>query len=132
MPYRLLKARINTNFNRAVKPFKTAAAFAAWTDQPAYQIAERSTFSDVNLESGAAQYDLRAASSELVVEIRIMQSAKLTTYCFDVFIVLHYTAPSKALDGVAQLYQTRLAALRQQYNGDWIIGDQDLTLSCLR
>ncbi len=132
MPYQLLKARINTNFHRIIKPFKNLPAFCDWTNQANLTISEQTAFSDNNLENGSACYQIATADQMIAIDIKLMQSTKLTSYCFDVFLVINYTMLNDEVKAISALYQQRLTALRQQYNGDWVIGDQDLTLSCLR
>ncbi|PIE77253.1 MAG: hypothetical protein CSA13_00355 [Clostridiales bacterium] len=131
MPYKLLKQRINTNFSRIVKPFKNRSAFAEWTERPDYIIETALDFSDVNLESAQAVYNVIFDDAQIAVEIRLMQSTHYTSYCFDLFLVLRYDELNSATASVIAHYDARLEALRRQYNGDWIIGDGDLTLSAL-
>ncbi len=132
MPYRLLKTRINTNFSRIVKPFKTTQAFADWLADAALDWQIKVPFADNSLESASVQYDLVSGNQPLYVEVRLMQSTRQTSYCFDVFIVIHFATYDDAVAKIVDLCDTRLSALRRQYNGDWIIDDKSLTLSCLR
>ncbi len=132
MPYQLFKARINTNFNRIIKPFKNLTAFRDWTNQANLTISEQIAFSDNNLENGSASYQIATAKQMITIDIKLMQSTKLTTYCFDVFLVINYNVVSDEVKAICALYQQRLSELQKQYNGNWIIGDQDLTLSCLK
>ncbi len=131
MPYKILKQRINTNFSRIIKPFKTSDSFAKWTARPDYQFSTLKAFSDCNLESATAAYHVCAAGAKLDVEIRLMQSTRHTSYCFDVFLWLKFESYSAQIESIISCYDDRLEALRAQYNGDWIIEDQDLTLSVL-
>ncbi len=132
MPYKLLKQRVNTNFNRIIKPFRSRAAFTEWSERSDYIIETVADFSDCNLESAAAAYRVTIGDLAITVDLRIMQSTRQTSYCFDVFLMLRYDDADAIIDAVVNHYAMRLEALRRRYNGDWIIGDGDLTRSSLR
>ncbi len=132
MPYQLLKARINCNYNRIIKPFKSLNNFITWTNRADFTVEQAIAFSDSNLERASAQYKISYQSTNVAIDLKLMQSTSLTSYCFDVFLMINYAELNSAVETVIALYQTRLEALRYQYNGDWIINDSDLTLTNLR
>ncbi len=132
MPFRLLKARINCNYNRIIKPFKTLENFTNWTDNTDFSISQIEPFSDSNLESASVRYSTSYQSSTVDIKLNLMQSTGLTSYCFDVFLMINYAELNSAAEAIIALYRVRLDALRYQYNGDWIIADSDLTLTNLK
>ncbi len=132
MPFQLLKARINCNYNRVIKPFKTQESFVSWTNNNAFTICQINAFSDSNLESARARYQVSYQNSTVDIKLNLMQSTSQTSYCFDVFLMLNYNELNSAVETIIALYRARLEALRYQYNGDWIISDSDLTLTNLK
>ncbi len=132
MPYQLLKARINCNYNRIIKPLKSLDNFITWTNCADFNVKQALAFSDSNLENATAQYKVSYQSTTVMIDLKLMQSTQLTSYCFDVFLVMNYNALNADVDKIVALYRERLEALRYQYNGNWIISDGDLTLTNLR
>ncbi len=132
MPFQLLKARINCNYNRVIKPFKRLEDFINWTDNINFSIRKTEAFSNSNLESAQASYQVNYQNNTVDIKLNLMQSTGQTSYCFDVFLMLNYDQLNTAVETIIALYQARLEALRYQYNGNWIISDSDLTLTNLK
>lgn len=133
MPFKLLKTRINTHYQQAIAPFKNAKQFQDWLNDTSVQSVETvQGLQDNNLESAHAIYAVQFNDQRYQLDVRIVQSTQLTIYCFDVFIMLKTTSADKLEQALYHTINSRLEQLRRKYNGNWVIGDDDLTLSVLQ
>jgi len=74
-------------------------------------------------------------SNQVTMEVNFMRSASRTEFCTDIHVILKGfcdTEEGRMLrDGLAEYWRQRLEVLRALVNGNWVIGDNDLSHSSL-
>lgn len=133
MPFKLLKTRINTHYRQAIAPFINAEQFQCWLNNTIIQVVETvQSIQDINQESAHVVYTIQIDEKRYQADVRVVQSTKLTAYCFDVFIILNTTSSDSIEPQLSDTIEACLEKLRHNYNGNWTISDDDLTLSILQ
>ncbi len=134
MSYFLSKVRINTHFNQLKKHFKSSELIESWlADCPVQtMLTSSSPFEDQYQMTAHAAYVIHAPQGDYNLALKMMQSTRDTTYCFDVFFMLSPQEDSDDFKAIANVLSTGLDALRHTYNGDWLISDDDLTMSAFK